>query len=295
MSRGEEDDERPPRIPEANYRDPIADQEALVKNLSRNRRSVSAAVALLSYDTPAEAQRLVCQMARCAQQRCSLMACPRCGGRAQEYELRRAMKDFFARGGGRVHRDEVTFVTIKPALQARVSLRTAAAALKKRIRYLHRQHLAGTAWSGFLEVGLIHADLHLHVVIYHPDLSRGDLFNVLKNEFSEEREVSVSNWDEDQSPFENLLSVFRYSTKSLPSFKGMKEHMASASKLLGHYVVNRQRLSEGYVGVRFKINMRTDFKWRNGRLGGPDRGPAVDPEMQEFVNAIRRRRRFWGR
>lgn len=295
MSRGGDDDDHLPRIPEASYRDPLGEQEPLVAKVKRNRRSVTAAVALLRYAPPPEAGRLVCRMARCDQRRCGLMSCPRCGGRAQEYEVRRAMKDFFARVGGRVRRDEVSFVTIKPALQARVSLRTAAEALKKRIRYLHRQHLAGTAWSGFLEVGLIHADVHLHVVVYHPDISRADLFNVLKDEFSEEREVSVSNWDEDQSPFENLLSVFRYSTKPLPSFKGMKEHIASASKLFGYYVVNRQRLSEGFVGVRFKINMRTDFKWHNGRLGGPDQGPAVDPEMQEFVNAIRRLRRFWGR
>lgn len=223
------------------------------------------------------------------------MACPRCGARAQEYEVRRAMRDYFARVGGTVHPDEVSFVTIKPALQARVSLRTAAEALKKRIRYLHRQRLAATAWSGFLEVGLIHADVHLHVVIYHPDLTQTELVNVLKDEFSEEREVSVSPWHEDKSTFKNLLRVFSYSTKPLPSFEGVKEHMASASELFGHYVVNRQRLSDSYVGVRFKINMRTAFKWRNGRLGGPDRGPAVDPEMQEFVNAIRRLRRFWGR
>jgi hypothetical protein len=197
--------------------------------------------------------------------------------------------------GGRARREALSYVTIKPALQGRGSLHKAALALKKRIRYLHRQRLADTGWSGFIEVGLVHAEVHLHVVIYHPDLSRAELANVLKDEFPENREVSVLPLHEDKSPFKNLLRLFSYSTKPLPPFKRLKEHMASASRLFGHYVVNRQRLSDSYVGVRFKINMRTDFKWRNGRLGGPDHGPAVDPEMQEFVDAIRRLRRFWGR
>ena len=295
MSRGGHDDDgHPPRVLEASYRDPLAEQEARVAELRRNRRSVSAAVALLSYATPPEARRLVCRMARCGQRRCRLMSCPRCGRRAQRDEVRRAMRDLYARMEGRARREALTYVTIKPALQVRVSLRTAALALKKRIRYLHRQHLASTAWSGFLEVGLVHADLHLHVVIYHPELSRAELSNVLKDEFSEDREVSVSTWDEDQAPFENLLNVFRYSTKHLPSTKGLKEHMVSASRLFGHYVVNRQRLSDSFVGVRFKINMRTEFQWRAGVLSGPSGDVFVDPDMEEFIWAIRGQRRRHG-
>lgn len=280
---------------EVTSRDKVADQEVLVARLRRNRGSRLALLALVNYDPPPEARRLIAQLASCGRQhRCGLMSCPYCGRRAQRYEVRRAIKDFYARIGGQAHREAITFVTIKPAALDRVSLRTSAQKLKKRIRYLQRQRLPSTAWSGFLEVGLVNADVHLHVVIYHPDLSRSALQRAIEDEFSEDREVSFSQWREDQSMFAASLKVFEYSTKHLPSMKGMRDHMASASRLFGHYVVNRQRLSQDFVGVRFKINMRSDLRWRAGVLTGPDGALFVDTEMEEFIWSVRRNHRRQG-
>ncbi len=273
----------------------VVDLHLLLDDFRRNRRSRASVLALLEFNPSPAARELIERMRRCRRgQPCKIMSCPRCGRKASRGEVRRALKDSYALAEGVVVREAVSFVTLKPKLAtgADLGVRHLAAELKKRVRYFQRHSLPTTSWSGYLEIGLEHADLHLHVVVHHPVLPRSELIDILKDEFAGPREVVVSDWRADQTMFEALRSVFEYSTKHLPAIKGSALNPVVAPRLLAEYVVNRQLLSPNFVGVRFKINMRSDFRWRAGVLHGPRGVRYVDLEMEDFILRGRGTRRL---
>lgn len=261
------------------------------KRYYKGRRGSEALVRFLQCGgSSSEIDRLADRLQSCdRRKRCRLGCCRICGPVQRERETWKSLKLMVARYGQIPPRDRVTYVTILATQEERY-LRAPLRPIrrfKSLLRDVRRRHLSSTAWVGYFEIG---ADgmLHLHAAAMHLSMARRDFVRILRKHLEGRATVRESVW-RPGTDLDNYRCSLYYWTKFVPRI--VKSRQASALDLardVGGAVLGRLGAGSGFVGVRFSMNMSSQWRWLDDHLVNRRRRESRRiPEMAELARERR--------
>lgn len=211
--------------------------------------------------------------------RCNLSVCRNCGGRMKRAEIKKNLKSLFAAVGEHPPQDQLVWVTINyeginPLDEA--DCQSKAASFRKSLQKAFATQFKGYKAVGHMDVsdGLI---LHAHILVWAAQLDRDHLEKALRNIFTGDRAVCLSEWyrleDHKKRNYErirngeisledcNLTEVVSYSTKVLPEVEMTPDrrliHGEDISRIVGMRLLGLLRMRKKKLqGGMIKIGLR---------------------------------------
>lgn len=191
-------------------------------------------------------------------------------------EIKKNFKSLFAAVGEHPPQDQLVWVTINYEVinpLDEVDCQSKAGSFRKSLQNAFATHFKAHKAVGHMDVsdGLI---LHAHILIWAPQLDRDHLEKTLRNIFTADRAVCLSEWyrleDHKKKNYErirngeisledcNLTEVVSYSTKVLPEVEmtpdrrlihGEDISRIVGMRLLGLLMIRRKRLQGGMIKI----------------------------------------------
>ncbi len=216
--------------------------------------------------------------------RCNLSVCRNCGRRMKLAEVKRNFKSLFAAIGDRPPQDQLAWITVNYELinpLDETGCRSKAESFRKSLQNAFTTHFKGYKAVGHMDVsdGLV---LHAHILVWAAQLDRNHLVKTLRNIFTADRAVCLSEWyrleDHNKRNQErirrgsvsledcNLTEVISYSTKVLPEVEMTPDrrliHREDISRIAGMRLLGLLMIrGNGLRGGMIKIGLRKP-KWK---------------------------------
>lgn len=206
-------------------------------------------------------QEIIHPLASCRREHpCESPFCPNCGPRRQSKAAYLALDAIYLALRRWPDRSEFSWVTIRVGLVGtdEEAVNADWTQARKRFENVRARYFPDTAWIGSLDISLS-GYLHLHVVIYHPTMSRNDLRKRLLQFFPGRSGCHVRPPKTDIPTPENLETLFRYAFEKRPRPPGEFSHIPRNE--LPEYIARRlilmsRMLKRGYQKCRVFFGRR---------------------------------------